>query len=86
MKIYDFTIKSVRGLHAQPCAALAAIACQSSCDVIIEYNGHTINVADPIALMSSNITCGERIIIKVSGDDEDNVMNQLKEIIKLQLS
>lgn len=86
MKIYDFTIKSVRGLHAQPCAALAAVACNSSCDVVFEYNDQTINVADPIQLMSSMIRCGERIILKVSGNDEDDTMEKLKEIIHLQLS
>lgn len=86
MKIYDFTVKSARGLHAQPCAALAAVASKSSCDVIIEYQGDVINVADPIRLMSSCIGCGDRIIIKVSGDDEEETMCKLKEIIDLQLS
>ena len=41
MKIYDFTIKSPRGLHAQPCAALAAIARKSSSKVIMEHNGQS---------------------------------------------
>lgn len=86
MKIYDFTITSHRGLHAQPCAALAAVACHSSCDVIFEHDGQTLNVADPIQMMSSMIRCGERIILKVSGNDEDETMEKLKEIIHLQLS
>lgn len=86
MKIYEITIKAARGLHAQPCAALAAVASKSSCDVIIEHAGNEINAADPIKLMSACISCGERIIIKVSGNDEDDTMNQLKEIIDVQLS
>lgn len=85
MKTYDFTIKAVRGLHAQPSAALAAIASKSSCDVFIEHNGADINVADPIKLMSALITCGERIILKISGDDEDEIMKQLKQVIESQL-
>ena len=85
MKIYEFTIKSARGLHAQPAAALAAAASKSSCSVTMEHNGCEINVADPIKLMSSCISCGERIIIKVSGNDEDNTMDELKKIIDLQL-
>ena len=85
MKIYDFTIKSARGLHAQPCAALAAIASKSSCDVFMESHGDTINVADPIRLMSSCISCGDHIILKVSGDDEDEIMRKLKETIASQL-
>lgn len=85
MKIYDFTVKSARGLHAQPCAALAAIASKSSCDVFMESHGDTINVADPIRLMSSCIGCGDHIILKVSGDDEDETMRKLKETIASQL-
>ena len=86
MKTYDFTIKTPRGLHAQPCAAVAAVASKSSCHVIIEHNGNEINASDPIKLMSALISCGEHIIIKVSGDDEDNTMEQLKQIIDSQLS
>ena len=55
MKIYDFTIKSPRGLHAQPCAALAAIARKSSSKVIMEHNGQIIDVADPIQMMTSQL-------------------------------
>ena len=85
MKIYDFTIKSPRGLHAQPCAALAAIASKCSSDVTMEHNGNIVDVADPVQLMTSSVCYGERIIIKVSGDDEEYTMTKLKEIIDLQL-
>lgn len=85
MKTYDFTVLAARGLHAQPCAALSAVASKSNCTVVICHNGNEINVADPIKLMSSCISCGERIILKVSGDDEDIVLNELKDIIKQQL-
>ncbi len=85
MKIYDFTIKSPRGLHAQPCAALAAIASRCSSTVTMEHDGDIIDVADPIQLMTSSACHGDRIIIKVSGDDEEDTMRKLKEIIDLQL-
>ncbi len=85
MKIYDFTIKSVRGLHAQPCAALAAIARKSSSKVIMEHNGQIIDVADPIQMMTSSASLGEHIIIKVSGNDEEDILLKLKEIIDSQL-
>lgn len=39
MKRYDFTITSDRGLHAQPVAALASIACKSASCVTLEYDG-----------------------------------------------
>ena len=83
MKIYDFTIKSPRGLHAQPCAA--AIARKSSSKVIMEHNGQIIDVADPIQMMTSSASLGEHIIIKVSGNDEEDILLKLKEIIDSQL-
>lgn len=36
MKRYNFTITSDRGLHAQPVAALASIACKSASCVTLE--------------------------------------------------
>ncbi len=44
MKRYDFTITSDRGLHAQPVAALASIACKSASCVTLEYDGGEIDV------------------------------------------
>jgi phosphotransferase system HPr (HPr) family protein len=82
MKIYDFTIKSPRGLHAQPCAAIAR---KSSSKVIMEHNGQIIDVADPIQMMTSSASLGEHIIIKVSGNDEEDILLKLKEIIDSQL-
>ena len=38
MKRYDFTITSDRGLHAQPVATLASIACKSASCVTLEYD------------------------------------------------
>ena len=57
MKRYDFTITSDRGLHAQPVAALASIACKSASCVTLEYDGGEIDVSNAIRLMSACISC-----------------------------
>ena len=47
MKRYDFTITSDRGLHAQPVAALASIACKS-CEEMISFNFSIVSTSsDP---------------------------------------
>ena len=43
MKRYDFTITSDRGLHAQPVAALASIAC-TKVQLIQNSKKHFINI------------------------------------------
>lgn len=85
MKTYDFTITSNRGLHAQPAAALSAIACQSNSCITFEYEGQSIDGSNPIKLMSASIPCGAHIILQVSGNDEDDTMEKLKEVIAVQL-
>lgn len=85
MKTYDFTITSYRGLHAQPTAALCAVASHSDSYITFDYNGKIIDVSDPIQLMSASIPCGAHIILQVSGNDECDTMEKLKEIITLQL-
>ena len=76
MKRYDFTITSDRGLHAQPVAALAST---------LEYDGGEIDVSNAIRLMSACISYNDKVSLIVSGSDEDETMEKLKEIISSQL-
>lgn len=85
MKRYDFTITSDRGLHAQPVAALASIACKSASCVTLEYDGREIDVSNAIRLMSACISCNDKVSLIVSGSDEDKTMEKLKEIVTSQL-
>ena len=78
MKRYDFTITSDRGLHAQPVAALASIACKSASCVTLEYDGGEIDVSNAIRLMSACISCNDKVSLIVSGSDEDETMEKLK--------
>ena len=85
MKTYDFTITSERGLHAQPAAALAAIAYKSDCCVTLTYSDKEIDVSNAIQMMAASIRCQTPVSITVSGPDEDAVMEQLKEVVAAQL-
>ncbi|AQP38911.1 HPr family phosphocarrier protein [Anaerostipes hadrus] len=85
MKRYDFTITSDRGLHAQPVAALASIACKSASCVTLEYDGGEIDVSNAIHLMSACISYNDKVNLIVSGSDEDETMEKLKEIVTSQL-
>lgn len=85
MKRYDFTITSDRGLHAQPAAALASTASKSASCVTLQYNGEDIDVSNAIRLMSASISYNDNVSLIVSGVDEDETMEQLKDIVAAQL-
>lgn len=85
MKTYDFTITSDRGLHAQPAAALASVAYNSASCVTLQYHGEEIDVSNAIRLMSAMIGCGDNVHLVVSGSDEEETMEKLKEIVASQL-
>ena len=81
IKRYNFTITSERGLHEHPVADLESIA---SC-VTLEYDGGEIDVSNAIRLMSACISYNDKVSLIVSGSDEDETMEKLKEIVTSQL-
>ena len=85
MKRYDFTITSDRGLHAQPVAALASIACKSASCVTLEYDGGEIDVSNAIRLMSACISYNDKVRLIVSGTEEDDTKQKIYEIVSSQL-
>lgn len=85
MKTYPFTIQSSRGLHARPCASIAATAKQFDVSIFLETNGQEIDASNPIALMSAEISCGDDIILRISGKNEDEALKAIKEIINNEL-
>ena len=85
MKRYDFVITSNRGLHAQPAAALASTACKSASCVTLEHDGEEIDVSNAIRLMSASISSNDKVSLIVAGNDEDETMEKLKEIVAAQL-
>ena len=86
MKSQSFVITDAQGLHARPCASLAAAVRNFDSTVIMTYKGTDFDASNPIALMTAGVVCNDEIILTVSGNDEDKAMKSLKEFMEQELT
>ena len=86
MKSESFVITDAQGLHARPCASLAATVRNFDSTVIMTYQGTDFDASNPIALMTAGVVCNDEIILTVSGNDEDKAMESLKEFMEQELT
>lgn len=86
MKSQSFVITDAQGLHARPCASLAAAVRNFDSTVIMTYKGTDFDASNPIALMTAGVVCNDEIILTVSGNDEDKAMESLKEFMEQELT
>ncbi|MDA3837935.1 MAG: HPr family phosphocarrier protein [Candidatus Delongbacteria bacterium] len=70
------------GLHARPAAQLVKITTQHDCDVFIEKDGMEINAKSIMGVMMLAAEQGSFITIKCDGEDQNECMNELVNLIK----
>lgn len=70
------------GLHARPATVAVNAASKFKCDVTITYNDKTMNMKSIMGVMSLGIPTEAEIVIRCDGDDEDNALNTILDILK----
>ncbi len=78
----SFKIKAPQGLHARPCANLAAAARTFASDIFMCYNEDEYDATNPIALMSAGVSYDDEIIFKISGNDEEEAIEAIATILE----
>ncbi|SDA15519.1 phosphocarrier protein [Ruminococcus sp. YE71] len=66
------------GLHMRP-AGVFSKAAQSykDCEITLVYNGKRTNAKSVMAVMMAGIDCGARPTLEVSGENEQQVLDEL---------
>lgn len=77
-----FTVTADTGVHARPATLLVNKAGQYASDVEISYNGKTVNLKSIMGVMSLGIPKGARIKVIVTGNDENDALKGVEEVIK----
>ncbi|WP_217589188.1 phosphocarrier protein HPr [Lentibacillus saliphilus] len=85
MKEQTFTITAETGVHARPATLLVNKAGQYQSEVEIAYNGRTVNLKSIMGVMSLGIPKGAEVKVTVDGNDEEDAMQGVAEIIKEHL-
>ena len=69
------------GLHARPASKLVRLASQYESDVRISYMNNTINAKSIMGLMMLAVEQGAVINIRVEGEDEEELMKSIEELV-----
>lgn len=81
-KIY--TIISDSGIHARPASLLVNRVTPFSSDVILEYKGKKVNLMSILGVLSLGVPQGEKIKIIAQGDDAEQVLSNIDELMKIE--
>ena len=68
--MFSYVIQDPVGIHARPAGLLSREGKKYRSAITIEKDGNPVNVLRLMALMKLGIKCGERIIVRVEGEDE----------------
>ncbi len=85
MKREEVLINNESGLHARPASQFVKTAGMFKSDIFIEYNGKKINAKSILGVLSGGIVKGSKIFIQAEGEDEEEAVNELVNLIKDKL-
>lgn len=85
MKTFTYTIKDEVGIHARPAGLLVKKAKEFDSTITVEKGGKSVNASKLMALMGLGVKCGDTVIVKAEGSDEDNAVAAMEEFFKSNL-
>lgn len=78
----EFLIKNEIGLHARPAAKFVQISNQFDAEVNVEKGNKIVNGKSIMGVMALGASKGEKIRIIITGDDEEEAMNEITYFIE----
>ncbi len=75
-------VKIPSGMHIRPAGILAQEASKYKAKASIIYGYHTINVLSILNIVAGGIQCGDEILLRCHGEDEEQLMTKLIEVLE----
>ena len=85
MKQFSYVITDKEGIHARPAGVVVAEAKKYASNVTIENKGKSADLKRIFGVMSLCVKCGEEIVVKVEGADEDAAAPAIEQVFKNNL-
>lgn len=85
MKKINIRLQNEEGLHARPATLFSKTAMKFKCDIELTKNGDTINVYNPksiLSILSMGAIKGDELTITANGEDEEEALLKIKELIQ----
>ena len=84
MKEINVLVIDPVGLHARPATVAVNAASKFKCDVQVSFKGKSVNMKSIMGVMSLGIPTQSEVTISCEGEDEDNAIKTIEEILKTQ--
>ncbi|MGQ3381024.1 phosphocarrier protein HPr [Priestia endophytica] len=81
-KIYKIT--SHAGIHARPATVLVRTITPFNSELFIEYKDKQVNLNSIMGLMSLGIPEGAQVKVIAKGDDEEQALKSINEVMELE--
>ncbi len=85
MKEFSYIIKDQLGIHARPAGLLVKKASAFKSDITIAKAAKTADLKRIFGIMGLGVKQGDEIIIKITGEDEEEAFTTIEEFIKENL-
>ncbi|MCU9612281.1 phosphocarrier protein HPr [Caldibacillus lycopersici] len=77
-----FTVTAETGIHARPATLLVQAAGKFDSEINLEYKGRKVNLKSIMGVMSLGIGKDAEITIYAEGNDAENALNSIEELLK----
>lgn len=84
MKQVKVTVIDPVGLHARPATVAVNAASKFKCEVKVAYNGRSVNMKSIMGVMSLGIPTNSEIEISCDGEDEEEAVKTIEEVLRTQ--
>ena len=84
MKQISVVVIDPVGLHARPATVAVNAASKFKSEVKITYKGRSVNMKSIMGVMSLGIPTQSEITISCDGEDEEEAIKQIEDILKAQ--
>jgi len=75
-------LKNQTGLHARPASILVTEAGKFKSDIYILKDGREINAKSILGVLSMGARKGDEITLRISGEDEEQALSRLTELLE----
>ena len=72
------------GLHARPATVAVNAASKFKCNVSVSFKGRSANMKSIMGVMSLGIPTQSEVTISTEGDDEDEAITSIEEVLRNQ--
>lgn len=84
MKEVSVTVVDPVGLHARPATVAVNAASKFKSEVKVSYKGRSVNMKSIMGVMSLGIPTQSEITVSCEGEDEDEAIKTIEEVLREQ--